>query len=211
MANRYWVGGTANWDDTAGTKWSLTSGGAGGEAIPTSADDVFLDAASGAVTVTITDVVVNCRNLTCTGFTGTLARGPSGALTCAGSILFVAGMTASCGDLTLTLTSTSSQTITSAGKTHFEGLTCNGVGGTWALQDALTLGAGLSLINGTLDTGGFSLTSTTFTVQAGTKTLILGSTTYTLTSASLPWNAETDGANFTLTAGTSTLKFTNTS
>jgi hypothetical protein len=26
-ASRYWVGGTANWDGTAGTKWALTSGG----------------------------------------------------------------------------------------------------------------------------------------------------------------------------------------
>jgi hypothetical protein len=29
MANRYWVGGTATWDATAGTKWATTSGGAG--------------------------------------------------------------------------------------------------------------------------------------------------------------------------------------
>ena len=43
MAARYWVGGTANWDATAGTKWALTSGGAGGQAVPTSADDVFID------------------------------------------------------------------------------------------------------------------------------------------------------------------------
>ena len=43
MAAKYWVGGTANWDATAGTKWALTSGGAGGQAVPTSADDVFID------------------------------------------------------------------------------------------------------------------------------------------------------------------------
>lgn len=41
MANRYWVGGNANWDATAGTKWATTSGGAGGAAVPTAADDVF--------------------------------------------------------------------------------------------------------------------------------------------------------------------------
>ena len=28
MANRFWVGGTGNWSDTA--RWSTTSGGAGG-------------------------------------------------------------------------------------------------------------------------------------------------------------------------------------
>jgi hypothetical protein len=43
MANRYWVGGTATWDNTAGTKWATTSGGAGGSTAPTAADDVFFD------------------------------------------------------------------------------------------------------------------------------------------------------------------------
>ena len=46
MANRYWVGGSATWNATVGTKWATTSGGAGGASVPTSADDVFLDAAS---------------------------------------------------------------------------------------------------------------------------------------------------------------------
>ena len=41
MADRYWVGGTANWDGTAGTKWATSSGGLGGASVPTSADDVF--------------------------------------------------------------------------------------------------------------------------------------------------------------------------
>jgi len=70
MAARYWVGGTANWDTTAGTKWALTSGGAGGQAIPTSADDVFFDAASGAVTVSVS-AAASCLTLNFTGYTGT--------------------------------------------------------------------------------------------------------------------------------------------
>jgi hypothetical protein len=75
MAARYWVGGTAAWDATAGTKWALTSGGAGGQAVPTSADTVFFDAASGASIVTIGASTAICSTLTCTGFTGTLAFG----------------------------------------------------------------------------------------------------------------------------------------
>jgi hypothetical protein len=74
MANRYWVGGTDTWDNTAGSKWSLTSGGAGGETVPTTADDVFFDANSGANTVTI-GITAPTRTLTMTGFTGTLAFG----------------------------------------------------------------------------------------------------------------------------------------
>jgi hypothetical protein len=75
MANRYWVGGTATWDATAGSKWALTSGGAGGQAVPTSADTVFFDANSGANTVTIGSGTAICSTLTMTGFTGTLAFG----------------------------------------------------------------------------------------------------------------------------------------
>lgn len=70
MANRYWVGGSNYWNATAGTKWSTTSGGAGGAAVPTSSDDVYFDANSGSVTVNIADAT--CKNLVCTGFTGTL-------------------------------------------------------------------------------------------------------------------------------------------
>jgi len=72
MAARYWVGGTATWDATAGSKWALTSGGAGGQAVPTSSDTVFFDANSGANTVTL-GANANCSTLTMTGFTGTIA------------------------------------------------------------------------------------------------------------------------------------------
>jgi hypothetical protein len=75
MANRYWVGGTATWDATALLKWSTTSGGIGGSAVPTSADTVFFDANSGANTVTIGAGTAICSTLTMTGFTGTLAFG----------------------------------------------------------------------------------------------------------------------------------------
>jgi alpha-tubulin suppressor-like RCC1 family protein len=74
MAARYWVGGTGTWDNTAGTKWALTSGGAGGQAVPTTADDVFFDANSGANTVTI-GITALTNTLNMTGFTGTLAFG----------------------------------------------------------------------------------------------------------------------------------------
>ena len=71
MADRYWVGGTDDWSSTAGTKWATTSGGAGGASVPTNADDVFFDAASGAITVTILGTAT-CRNLNFTGFTGSM-------------------------------------------------------------------------------------------------------------------------------------------
>jgi hypothetical protein len=129
MANRYWVGGTANWDATAGTKWATTSGGAGGAAVPTAADDVYLDAASGAVTVTITGVDAVCRSIDCTGFTGTITHSVGRAWSIgdgtagAGSIAlkFDAGMTYSPAHVTSVIyfvsTSATTQTIDFAGKT----------------------------------------------------------------------------------------------
>jgi len=43
MPDKYWVGGTDTWNATVGSKWSLTSGGAGGAAIPTITDAVFIN------------------------------------------------------------------------------------------------------------------------------------------------------------------------
>lgn len=53
MANRFWVGGSGNWSDTA--RWSTTSGGAGGASVPGNNDMAFVDANSdGGAPFTIT-------------------------------------------------------------------------------------------------------------------------------------------------------------
>lgn len=85
MANRYWVGGTGDWDGTDTTHWSTSSGGAGGASVPTSADDVFIDANSGGGTVDIIDYV-DAGSLNCTGFTGTLTSGSGYDLTLYGNL-----------------------------------------------------------------------------------------------------------------------------
>jgi hypothetical protein len=186
MANRYWVGGTAAWDGTAGSKWALTSGGAGGQAIPTSADDVFFDAASGAVTCTISTTIANAKSLNCTGFTGTLAG--TVQLNLSGSITLSAGMTFSyTGDLVIIDTGT----IISAGKT-FNGningcIVVSGAGITVTLGDALTLssaGALFNLFAGSLDLNGFTLTTGQFSsnnsaarsIAFGAKNIVLTDT-----------------------------------
>jgi hypothetical protein len=94
MADRYWVGGTGDWDATAGSKWALTSGGAGGQAVPTSSDTVFFDANSGANTITIGSGTAICSTLTMTGFTGTLAFGSNSIdLAGAGTLTVYTGAT----------------------------------------------------------------------------------------------------------------------
>jgi hypothetical protein len=179
MASRYWVGGTAAWDGTAGTKWALTSGGAGGQAIPTSADDVFFDGASGAVTCTISTGNTGAKSITCTGFTGTLAG--TAAISVAGSITLVAGMTFS---YTGTITITATATITSAGKT-LGNTTVNGSGITVTLADALTTGIAntFTLTTGTLNLGGFTLSTGIFSSSGlPTKAITFGTGNIALTS-----------------------------
>lgn len=225
MADRYWVGGTANWDGTAGTKWAATSGAAGGASVPTTADDVFLDANSGANTVTIATGNTGCKSLTCTGFTGTLAG--SATLTIAGGFTLVAGMTCTA---TGAWTITGSGTLTSGGKT-IPFIRINNSGITVDQGDAFTFTGSsstniyfLDLIQGTYNTNNYNLTwSGSNNIGGGlsvtnnpvlTRAINLGSSTITATVNSnnnLPFFNNSSSTNLTFNAGTSTLKFINNS
>lgn len=150
MANRYWVGGTASWDGTAGTKWALTSGGTGGQAIPTTSDDVFFDANSGAGTVTIASGNTGCANINFSGFTGTFAG--SAVLTCAGSITLVAGMTMSYSGIVQMTKNSGTAIITSNGKS-FGTLLFYG-SATFQLADQLEITNSIYRESGTFDANG---------------------------------------------------------
>ena len=212
MANRYWVGGTASWDGTAGTKWATTSGGAGGAAVPTSSDNVFFDASSGAVTITQSGSRV-CNNLDCTGFTGTFTR-TSAALTVSGSFKLVPGMTYTCNQTaTTTFNATATgKTIAFAGKSTGP-LTFNGSGGGWTLQDDIAfVGSNdFTLTQGTLDLNGKTVnllaavsTSDFLISGTGTKVLTMGAANVTCRS----WLHT--GTNCTINEGTSVINWTGT-
>jgi fibronectin-binding autotransporter adhesin len=202
MADRYWVGGTAAWDGTAGTKWATTSGGAGGASVPTSADDVFFTNLSTG-TCTISTGNTGALSINCTGFTGTLAG--SAAITVSGSITLVAGMGFTYTGIT---TINGSGTITSAGKT-FPRLVISGSGIVVDQGDALdTSGQQLNLVQGTYNTNNFNLTCLYLQSSgASTRTLNLGSSNVTTTFSFL---SLFDGSNFTFNAGTSTITNTAT-
>ena len=212
MANRYWVGGTATWDSTAGTKWSTTSGGAGGSAVPTSSDDVFFDASSGSGTVTrSTAADINCRNLDFTGFTGTFA-GTSYTLNIYGSLVVASGMTFST-TASIDFKATSSKTITTNGKT-MPNLDFDGVGGTWTLQDDLLTGASRSVVvtNGTLDLNNYDLTCGGFTSSnSNVRTILFKSGTVTIIGSFTTSFSFTDDTNLTFNAGTSSIIVNTTS
>lgn len=202
MADRYWVGGTAAWDGTADTKWALTSGGAGGQAVPTSADDVFFDAASTGV-CTISTGNTGAKSINCTGFTGTLTG--TAAITISGSVTLVAGMTYS---YTGTMTLNGTGTITSAGKT-FGSVIVNGAGITVTLGAALSQGfsstRGFTLTQGTLALAGFTLTCGVFNSSgSSTRAISFGTGGITLThnSGSITLLNMANMSNFSWTGST---------
>ena len=204
MANRYWIGGTGNWDATNTTNWDSISGGSGGQSVPTSADDVFFDGGSGAGICTIT-ATANAKSITCTGYTGTIT-GTSG-LTVAGSITLVTGMTWS---YTGTLTSNATATITSAGKT-FGPITKSTAGTTLTLADNFT-STGLFTWNaGTLD-----FTDKTVTLLAvdanntGVKSIVFGTSgLLNLTGTGTVWN-QLSTANSITSSGSRNVRVTST-
>lgn len=205
MADRYWVGGTAAWDGTAGTKWATTSGGAGGASVPTSADDVFFSVLSTG-TCTISTGNTGAKSINCTGFTGTIAG--SAAITVSGSITLSAVMNFS---HTGTVTIDGTGTLTTAGKT-FGVLTINGSGITVTLGDNLNIGTrNLTVTQGTFDTSAsnFSITAGSITSSnTNVRTITLNGSTVTLSTVNVI--AFTDSTNLTFNAGTSQINLTNT-
>ena len=201
MADRYWVGGTASWDGTAGTKWATTSGGTGGASVPTSADDVFFTNLSTG-TCTIASGNTGAKSINCTGFTGTITG--STAITVSGSITLVAGMTYTHSGV---VTINGTGTLTTAGKT-FSPLTINGAGITVTLGDALNMSnRNLTLTQGTFNTSASNFNVTCNLLEsdnANTRSFVLNGSTVTLVSggATLFMSNTT---NLTFNAGTSTI------
>ena len=148
------------------------------------------------------------RNVNFTGFSGTwsYAQG-TGSVSIYGSLTISPTMTlvgpASSGSLQF-LSTSPGKTITSANKTFDAPVTFNGVGGSWILQDAFTVGStrAVTLTNGTVDFNGKTLTvGTALTTAAGTKnitfnggTLVCPGVTATAFNNAVP-------TGFTTTAG----------
>ena len=225
MADKYAVA-TGDWS-VAGT-WAATTGGAPGDGKPGAGDDVYFDAASGAITVTMDEDSAAVARLDMATFpiTGTLAMGtwdiPStGYVTLGGTVSGSAGAVITTGDY-LTIQSgmtlstdiawamnaiTGSQGINSNGVT-IGALTINDSGGdaTFTLQSALTCGA-IVITDGAFSTGNFALTCTTISgaggeIAFGTSTVIAGANIITLDSIAATVGAATITAtNIDLGAG----------
>lgn len=174
MATYYWVGGAGTWDATSTTRWSLTSGGAGGAGVPTSTDDVVFDVNSDAGASYNVSCVSGsvCRNLTASGLDRTL--GLSVSLLKVYGNFSIPSTNIAVGGSTLEFTGTGSSTITTSNVL----INCNITfsGGTWQLQDNFTSNTTAAyrttLSGGTLNLNGKKLMCNDFYASGSTAKVI---------------------------------------
>lgn len=135
----------------------------------------------------------SAKDIDFTGFSGTLAT-TSGAIIY-GNFTLSPTMTLTTTTNTMTFGSTSiGKTITTAGKIIDFPITFNGVGGSWTLQDALTLGTTrtCTLTNGTLGLNNKTLTTGLFqSTNSNTRTLAFGTGNIAVTGVGAVWNTAT--------------------
>lgn len=211
MADRYWVGGTGSWDNTAGTKWSTTSGGAGGAAVPTEFDDVFFDANSTG-TITVSDFLsppASAKTINFTGFTGTFVGSQNSVLVMYGNVTLVSGMTFSNNGSWSFL---ANATFISAGKNI--GQIAVSSGAVVTLGDALTATSSsqsqITIFEGTFDTANYAVTTRRLLYSSSSTSGVFefGSSTITLTrrGEGITFSKTT---NLTVNPGTSNIVLNN--
>ena len=172
MAARFWVGGTGTWSASNTTNWAGTSGGAGGQSVPGTADSVVFDVNSG------------------TSFTVTIESGydPSVISVAGGS----ATVTLNINDQTLTTTTftfsnptavtraiafgtTGQITITGNGTTVFTVQTDNGLTTTGSRNVVFTYSGSVGTRSiGTSTFGALNTNSLNYIVQGGTDSVSFG-------------------------------------
>jgi len=189
MANKYWVGGTGTWDATNTTNWSLTSGGTGGAAVPTTADVAIFDSES--------NVAGSGASYTVTRTATTSVLGINMANPSAGTLTFNGSSNISVTTSGLTISGTINWTNT--GSLSFNGTTAicntgtsiisspvvvNGNSITVTLNGAFSTSSTLTLTVGTLSIGTNKFTALTANISGSTtRTFNFGTGDLTLTGS----------------------------
>ena len=203
MADRYFVVGGVDTNMNTSGNWAASSGGAGGETVPTSSDNVFLDANSGAGNATI-NATFSCLDFDCTGFTGTLNG--SSQLWIYGTVFTLDSGMSSSNTGTTILYSTTTLALTADSITWNAQLYFNGNGGVFTLQDEWNIGTkNLTVNQGSLDTNGQTVTCGDIILTgSNTRGCDLGASTINIGDDF----ACTNKSNLTFDAGTSTINIT---
>ncbi len=157
-AARYWVGGgsSSNFNATAPTNWSATSGGVGNASVPGASDGVTFDGAGTGNTAAVVSATITVLSFTVTsGYTNTITH--NAVLTVAGNVTLNTSYTIA-GSSGMTISAAS--TITSGGKTWPNAM-------TWSGLNTKTLSGNFTI------SGLLTVSSLTTINQTGTDTLIL--------------------------------------
>ena len=175
----------------------------------TETSSISFNVTAGTYALTLTG---NSKNVDFTGFAGSLVNS---LRTIFGNLVLSSGMTVSAGGTPTTFAATSGiKTITTNGKLVDFPVTFSGVGGTWQLQDALTLGSTrtLTLSNGTFDLNGKTLTTGTFSsTNSNIRVLTMtGASVVVLGSVGTAWTMGTS-TNATVNASGSTVSMNSAS
>ena len=170
----YWVGGNGDWNEN--NHWALTSGGAGGECVPTPYDDVFFDANSGFASgdiVTANNSIIYCRDVTWgnvpsnTLFTNSNSQDNWYIF---GSLTFSNPMAYGYYGEVYFMATDNGNTVTTAGKQFMNIVYFNGDGGTWDLADDFNMIPNnyypLYINSGTLNTNGHTLNLNQFFIES---------------------------------------------
>jgi hypothetical protein len=176
MANRYWIGGSGNWGDTA--KWSTSSGGSGGASVPTSSDDVYFDGSSNvgtdAFTVTLNTSARSCGSFTVSGLDGAMTLAGSQSLSVAGSTFTLPATNFSC-TMTGQLTFNGSGTTTANFNGNVFGTGQVAFDANVTLASAFTSTFQCSIQSDTLNLAGYTFTCRNLVaLTAGAKTITYG-------------------------------------
>jgi hypothetical protein len=205
MANRYYVGGTGDWHDTA--HWSTTSGGSSGASIPTSSDDVFINASSGfgaggTIGFSTDDIVFHDITAN-SGHSWTITDGGGWNIRCYGSIVLESTATIS-NHLSIQGTGTI-QTNGADFTVYFT------IQGNNTLAGNLVTGVDIDIQNATFDANDFNITART--IAGYYSTVYMGSGVWETLDY---YNAMNDwsfifGDGITVYPETSTVKLSGTS
>ena len=173
MADRYWVGGSGSWNNSATANWSATSGGAGGASLPTATDNVFFDSNSGSGNYTVT----TGSNLFTLNFnitqpaTGTVTFAGNGIMNCAGNLNCTGGNVVWSAVANFNFNGSGTQTIRTGGVT-FDRFVFNGGGTTFTLLDTITVRVNFQASNGIINFNNQTVNSPALSISgAGTRTL----------------------------------------
>lgn len=151
------------------------------------------------------------RDINFTGFSGTWT---ADGMSVYGSLILSAAMSVGSSANSLVFRGTTGPYfITCAGKTINQPVQFSGTGGTWKFADAFSLDSSrtMTLEAGTVDADGKNASIGSFVLGIGTKTLAIGSGTWSVLAAGSSWSANTNVANLTVSPSTGVISMTSAS